>query len=134
MKHFARILIIAASLMMPIITNAQSSGNDVFVPISKYISTGNVEALSVWFADNLELSIFSKGNITSRDQAKLILSRFFDSYTPRSLEINHTAAKANMKTALGMLNAGGEKFLVTIFVSRKDDTYRIQQLKIDRTL
>ena len=38
-----------------------------------------------------------------------------------------------MKSALGILNAGGEMFLVTIFVKMKDDAeYRIQQLKIER--
>ena len=38
-----------------------------------------------------------------------------------------------MKYALGQLNAGGEVFLVTLFVSSKaDGTYQIQQLKIDR--
>lgn len=134
MKQFAIIIAMAASLLLPSASNAQNNGNDVFVPITKYFSQGDVESLSVWFADNLDLSIFSKGHITSRNQAKLVLSRFFESHTPRSLEINHTATEANMKTALGTLNAGGEKFLVTIFVSRKDDNYRIQQLKIDRRL
>ena len=37
-----------------------------------------------------------------------------------------------MKYALGNLNAGGETFLVTILVSSKGDSYRIQQLKIER--
>ena len=38
-----------------------------------------------------------------------------------------------MKYALGQLNAGGEVFIVTIFVSSKTDgTYQIQQFKIDR--
>ena len=37
-----------------------------------------------------------------------------------------------MKYALGTLNAGGELFNVTIFVSYKDSDYRIQHLKIER--
>ena len=37
-----------------------------------------------------------------------------------------------MKYALGVLNAGGEMFLVTIFMNYKDDSYQIQQLKIER--
>ena len=37
-----------------------------------------------------------------------------------------------MKYALGRLNAGGEIFEVTIFVSCKDDSYRIQQIKISK--
>ena len=37
-----------------------------------------------------------------------------------------------MKYALGTLNAGGELFVVTIFVNYKDQEYRIQHLKIER--
>lgn len=38
-----------------------------------------------------------------------------------------------MKYALGRLNAGGEMFEVTIFVTFKNQSYRIQQLKIQKT-
>ena len=38
-----------------------------------------------------------------------------------------------MKSALGSLNAGGGVYRVTIFVSRKDRSYYIQQLKIEKT-
>ena len=37
-----------------------------------------------------------------------------------------------MKYALGSLTAGGEDFMVTIFVSSKGRDYKIQQLKIER--
>ena len=37
-----------------------------------------------------------------------------------------------MKYALGTLNAGGETFNVTIFVSVRDGDCKIQQLKIER--
>ena len=60
------------------------------------------------------------------------MKTFFDTYTPRSFDINHTAGRANMKYALGTLKAGGETFNVTIFMSCKDDSYKIKQLKIER--
>ena len=105
---------------------------DVFVPIGKYLAQGNTDAISAWFADNLEVSVLSKGGNSSRSQAKQILKTFFDSYTPRSFEISYTAGRRGMKYALGTLNAGGENFLVTIFVSSKGEAYTIQQLKIER--
>lgn len=106
---------------------------DVFVPIAKYIGRGDAEKLSAWFADNLEVSVFSSANDVSHNQARQIMKSFFDSYTPRSFEITHTAGRGNMKYALGTLNAGGQTFGVTIFVSRKDNGYYIQQLKIEKT-
>ena len=109
-----------------------SSTGDVFNPISKYMAQGNAEALSAWFANNLEVTILARGGDASKAQAKQILKSFFDNYTPRSFEITHTAGRSNMKYALAELKAGGETFQVTIFVSYQGNTYKIQQLKIER--
>lgn len=112
--------------------NAQGPEYDVFIPISKYLRNGDAEKLSAWFADNLEIMIISSSNDSSKKQAQQILTSFFKSYTPRSFEINHTAGRSNMKYALGSLDAGGEIFLVTIFVNYRDEGYKIQQLKIEK--
>ena len=112
---------------------AQNGSYDVFVPISKYINDGNSEKLSAWFADNLEITILSTSNNSSRNQAKQIIKSFFNTHTPRSFDITHRAGRSNMKYALGSLNAGGEMFVVTIFVSScGGGAYSIQQLKIER--
>lgn len=112
-------------------SNAQDSGYDVFNPIAKYLSQGDAEKLSAWFSDNLEITIFSDSNDSSRNQARQIMKSFFNSYTPRSFEITHKAGRSNMKYALGNLTAGGEVFLVTIFVNYRDSGYKIQHLKIE---
>ncbi len=111
---------------------AQNRSYDVFIPIAKYMKKGDAEKLSAWFADNLEITVLSTTNDSSRNQARQIMKSFFNSYTPRSFTIDHKAGRSNMKYALGSLSAGGEKFIVTIFVSCKEDTYKIQQLKIER--
>ena len=111
--------------------SAQEKGYDVFNPISKYLAKGDADRLSAWFSDNLEVTIFANSNDSSRNQARQIMKSFFKSYTPRSFEISHKAGRSNMKYALGTLNAGGEMFLVTIFVNYKDGAYSIQQLKIE---
>lgn len=111
---------------------AQDGSYDVFNPISKYISVGDADKLSAWFSDNLEVTIFSKSNDSSRNQARQIMKSFFRSYTPRSFEITHKAGRSNKKYALGTLNAGGEMFVVTIFVNYKDSDYKIQHIKIER--
>lgn len=125
-------LILAAALLIPIGGKAQDNAYDVFTPIAKYMAQGDAERLSAWFSDNLEITIFSTSNDSSRSQALQIIKSFFKSYTPRSFDISHRAGRSNMKYALGTLNAGGEMFLVTIFVNFKDDGYKIQQIKIER--
>ncbi len=112
--------------------SAQPAGYDVFIPISKYMAQGNADNLSAWFDDNLEIAVVSQGSSASKAQANQIVKTFFDSHTLRSFEVNHTAGRDNMKYALGTLTAGGENYSVTIFVSSKGKTYKIQQLKIER--
>ena len=107
MSLLRKILVLAAILLSGLSLRAQTDGYDVFIPISKYISQGNSDNLSAWFADNLEVSILANANDCSRNQAKQILKSFFSSHTPRSFSINHTASRGNMKYALGNLNAGG---------------------------
>ena len=134
MVNFIKIKITAAAFLLLSCLNlpAQSERYDVFLPISKYIVKGDAECLSAWFDDNLEISIISDGSTASKAQAKQIVKAFFSSHTPQSFDITHAAEKANMKYALGSLTAGGENFMVTIFVSSKGDSYKIQQLKIER--
>jgi hypothetical protein len=122
----------AASLFAYASVYGQETGYDVFNPISKYLAQGDAEKLSAWFSDNLEVTIFSDSNDSSRNQAQQIMKSFFISYTPRSFEITHKAGRSNMKYALGTLNAGGEMFIVTIFVGYNDSSYKIQHLKIER--
>ena len=69
----------------------------------------------------------------SKSQARQILRTFFASYTPRSFEVTHKASEANKKYLIGLLNAGGELFQVTIYAtSSGGEAYKIQQLNISR--
>ena len=130
-----RVLAVLASAALIFLcgnASAQDRGYEVFVPISKYLANGDADKLSAWFADNLEITIFSSTSDCSRNQACQLLKAFFKSYTPRDFEIVHKAGRTNMKYALGTLTAGGEHFMVTIFVGFKDSSYRLQHLKIER--
>ena len=134
MRLLGRIILASVLLLAGPMAFASSDSYDVFVPISKYIASGDAESLSAWFADNLEISVMSSSSNSSKNQATQILKLFFEKHTPRDFEISHTASGPNSKYALGKLNAGGETFMVTIFVNMCGQTYKIQQLKIDRRL
>jgi len=133
-KVFLIVLGVVSAALMAKPAMAQNSGEyDVFIPIAKYLKAGDAEKLSAWFADNLEVSVSASAHDVSRNQARQIVKSFFDTHTPREFELTHKAGQGNNKYALGSLNAGGETFGVTIFVSRKDNSYFIQQLKIEKT-
>ena len=46
--------------------------------------------------------------------------------------MTHKASQGNMKYAIGELKAGGETFVVTVFLCMKNNCYDIHQLKIER--
>jgi len=106
----------------------------VFTSITKYLAAGDVASLSSWFADNLDINVLSSSRNCSKAQARQILRNFFGTYTPRSFEATHKASEANKKYLIGILNAGGENFQVTIYAtSSGGGTYKIQQLGITRS-
>ena len=109
-----------------------SEGYDVFVPIARYLGNGDAEKLAAWFSGSMEITILGESNTCSRPQARQILKSFYASYTPRSFEITHKASQGNVKYAIGNLKAGGETFVVTVFLCMKDGCFDIHQLKIER--
>lgn len=133
MKRTLKIICLSLGCLLSLtgVLRAQSGEYDVFVPISKYISLGDGERLSAWFADNLDVNIGQGSNNCSKSQARQIVKSFFDNNQPRSFSISHTAGKNNMKYAIGTLKTGGETFLVTIFVNIEGSGYKIQHLKIE---
>ncbi len=106
--------------------------SDTFVPIAKYISKGDAKSLSSWFANNLEINILGEVNDCSKRQATQIVRNFFTTYKVKSFNIIHKSGIAPMKYAIGMLNAGGQSFRVTLFVRTNEDGNYIQQLTIER--
>lgn len=132
MKLIIKLSCIICLFLSAMVANAQNSSDDVFVPLSKYITRGDVESLSAWFDKNIEISIMSQGGMASKAQAKQIMKAFFDEHKPESFEVNHTAGKSNMKYILARLKTEGELYHVVLFLNSRRGTYRIQQINIDR--
>ncbi len=108
-------------------------GFSVFSSITKYLAAGDAASLSTWFADNLDVTIISSSRNCSKKQAREILRSFFQANTPRSFQVTHKASESNKKYMIGLLNAGGELFQVTIYAtSFAGEPYKIQQLNISR--
>ena len=123
---------VVASLLLSLPAIGTEQEADVFVPLEKYIQTGDTESLSAWFDDRLEVDILGKTNVVSKHQAKQILKDFFDENSPKNFQFTHRGGKAPIKYAVGSLNAGGSKFRVTVFVKTQPDGNFIQQIRIEK--
>jgi len=107
---------------------------DVFSPIAKYMSKGDVESLSAWFGDSMEISILSKGTYCSKNQAKQILKSFFSTNSPSTIDFFHSTEKRNMLCAVGTLSTKEDTYSISIFLSLKGDSFQIRQISINRRL
>ncbi len=135
MKHFFCILLVLAGLLASSPAQAQTPDGEfsVFSPITRYLSQGDVNSLSSWFAENMDVTVISSSRTCSKKQAREILRTFFNANTPRSFQVTHKASESNKKYLIGQLNAGGELFQVTIYATAAGgETYKIQQLNISR--
>ena len=132
MNNLVKIFAVAPALFMGLGMSSSAQDFDIFTPIAKYIRIGDADKLSAWFADNLDVEVIARSGDSSRSQARQIMKSFFSAYNPSAFDITHQADKSNMKYALGILNAGGERFVVTIFVNYNKGSFQIQQLKIER--
>ncbi len=136
MKKILGILLLAAGLLAGMPAKAQSNEDGefaVFSSITRYLSQGDVNSLSSWFAENMDITVISSSRNCSKKQAREILRTFFNANTPRSFQVTHRASESNKKYLIGQLNAGGELFQVTIYAtSASGEPYKIQQLNISR--
>jgi len=131
MKFSVFSLIAALFAFSPMLAQSHTE-QDVFVPIAKYIQTGESEKLSAWFEQNLEIDILGTVNVCSKAQAKQIMKEFFSNYPPKSFVIAYRSGNALMKYSIGNLNAGGSKFRVTLSVKTQEKGNFIQQIRIEK--
>jgi uncharacterized protein DUF4783 len=124
MKNLLFFLLIAPSVAMVAPDNLSS--------ISKAISNGDADALSQYFDDKVEVSIFDNENLYDKAQAKKALQGFFVKNKPESYTQVHdgTSKGAGSKYTIGNLKANGKVFRVYVYMKVVGDNYTIQEISI----
>ncbi|MDP9079083.1 MAG: DUF4783 domain-containing protein [Bacteroidota bacterium] len=60
--------------------------------IAELIRQGNIHELSKLFTPTVEITILDDENVYSKDQAEIVLEKFFNQYKPNSVKILHNIA------------------------------------------
>ena len=95
--------------------------------------SGNASAVSVYFGQSVELTMFDKEQIYSKTQAQVILKNFFSENPPSSFEIIHEGGKETSKYAIGTLKTThGNSFRITLLLKNTDENTYIHQLRIEK--
>ncbi|MFO7790248.1 MAG: DUF4783 domain-containing protein [Bacteroidota bacterium] len=103
---------------------------DIPVKVFKHIENGNVESLSEYFSESIELILLDKEGIYSKAQASQILKKFFHGNRPKSFNVLHKGGSENAKYAIGTLSTSKGKYRIHFLVKIKNNQALIHQLRI----
>lgn len=98
--------------------------------ISKALSRGDVESLSTYFDENVEID----DDFYDKSEAKDVVKKFFSKNPPKSFSLIHqgTSKGEDSKYFIGNLNAGSGTFRVYVYMKLSGSQPLIQELRFDK--
>ncbi len=102
-------------------------------PIKKALSKGDIETLSTYFDETVEIAVGENEDIYDKAQAKDIVGRFFADNAPKTFsEVHKGTSKGNdAQYFIGNLVAGGKSYRTYLFMKVGSEKYLIQELRIE---
>ena len=100
--------------------------------VSTAVKNGNAKVLASYFTGGVNLTIDQKEEVYSREQAEVILTRFFTNHAPSGFAIRHEGkSKLDDHFYIGDLTTGNGNYRVTFFMKKEDAGFKIRQLRIE---
>ncbi len=108
---------------------AQEAERDL---VADAVKNGNAKTLASYFTAGVNLTVDRKDEVYSREQAEVIMTRFFANHVPGDFAIRHEGkSKLDDHYYIGDLSTGNGNYRVTFFMKRESDGFRIRQLRIE---
>ena len=119
-------------LFMPFIAWAQPNYNAILQPIKQ----NNIEALSPYWDNIVDLTIGSTDYTYDAKQVKLALEDFLSKNKPTQCSIVHTGTARDNSSyyLIGKLIAGSKTYRIYILFRQKQDKYLIQECRFEYAL
>lgn len=111
-----------------------NQGNPSLEAIAKALSAGDVDALSKYFADNVEISILDNEQQVSKAKATDTLRSFFNSSKPKSFSQVHqgTSRENSDQYCIGNMTAANGSYRVYIYLKMNGANASIQEIRFDK--
>lgn len=124
-----RVYVFVIAFFTVLLAFGQSSEKE---SIEAAIRQGNAKALGAYFASSVDLTVLQTEDVYSKDQAEVILTRFFNENAPGSFEIRHEGkSKLDDYYYIGELSTTSSTYRLTFFLKKNDSKFRIKQLRIE---
>lgn len=109
-------------------------GNPSLEAITRALNAGDADALSKYFADNVEVSILDNEQLIPKAKATETLRSFFNSNKPKSFSQVHqgTSRENSDQYCIGNLTAANGSYRVYIYLKMSGSTASIQEIRFDK--
>jgi hypothetical protein len=102
--------------------------------ISEAIKSGDPQKIALYFMPSVDLTVESAEGVYSKDQAEMIIRRFFDDHEPKDFALKHQGkSKLDDYYYIGTLATEKREFRLTFFLKKSEDSFRIKQMRIENT-
>ena len=101
--------------------------------ITSSLSQGNVEVLSTYFDESVEISVADEDDIYDKAEAKTILADFFSTNKPSKFDQVHKGTSKGQDSVycIGNLNTVKKTYRVYVLLRVEDGKQFIQELRFD---
>ena len=109
-------------------------GNPSLEAIATALSTGDVQALSKYFAETVEVSILEKEQVLNKAKATEVVRSFFESSKPKSFaQVHKGSSRENSdQYCIGNLSANSGNYRVYIYLKSGNNAVNIQEIRFDK--
>jgi hypothetical protein len=111
-----------------------SQGTPALEAISTALSTGDVDALSKYLADNVEISLQNKEQVYTKAKAAEVLKSFFDSNKPKAFaQVHKGQSRENSdQYCIGNLTVTTGNYRVYLYLKVNGANISIQEMRFDK--
>ncbi len=124
MKHLFSTLLFGSILMLSSFT-AQKGIDEVIGALR----SGNSAQLSVFFDENVELTLPDKSDSYSRAQAQLIVKDFFGNNGVKGFELKHKGDSPSGHFCIGTLQTNAGNFRTNVFMKVKNGKEVVKEIR-----
>ncbi len=104
-----------------------------FDNVVKALENGNVDSLSHYFDNMIDISLSGKSNSYSKSQASVILKSFFRENKVKNFHIIHKGtSKKGAHFGIGNMLTSNGKYRVTFFFRQKENSVILQELRFKK--
>lgn len=122
-----------AFLLLPALAFAKQ-GTPGLESISAALNTGDIETLSKYFSENVEISIQDKEQVYSKAKATEVMRSFFAANKPKAFSQIHkgTSRENSDQYCIGSLSATTGSYRVYLYLKVNGSSMTIQEIRLDK--